>query len=204
MKIKTKFFEIEIEILFLIVLFLCLFSFEVRCYLSSYFTCYMFIVFHEFSHMLMASLFGKRVEYFKFTISGVNISFVKEKYTLKEKDNHSFQNLCIYSAGPLSNIFLALLFKEIPLVFDINLALAVINLFPIDPLDGFHIVENVLWLLKVKKYRIWTLKIESFFLIFLFLMGIIMFVKFFNFVILFFAIYLFFLKYVKNQCLKMV
>ena len=64
MKIKTPFFDIKIDIIFIIIMFIFLFSNNIRSFLSSYLICYLFIVFHESSHMFVATLFGKEIEIF--------------------------------------------------------------------------------------------------------------------------------------------
>ena len=64
MKIKTPFFDIKIDIIFIIIMFIFLFSNNIRSFLSSYLICYLFIVFHESSHMFVATLFEKEIEIF--------------------------------------------------------------------------------------------------------------------------------------------
>lgn len=143
MKFRTPFCYIEVEYLFLIFSFICIFSDKARLYFTSFFSCYLFILFHELSHVLIASLFGKRIETLKFSLSGMNAKFEREKYKLIEEKSY-FINMLIYLAGPLSNIIFAVIFRNNRFICDINISLAVINLFPIYPLDGYNILKNLL------------------------------------------------------------
>ena len=72
----------------------------------------------------------------------MNVKFEREKYKIENEDSY-FYNILIYLAGPISNIILALVFYRIRFIFEINLSLAIINLFPIYPLDGYNVLENV-------------------------------------------------------------
>lgn len=138
MKIKTPFFIIEFEIIFLIVFFSFILSNEIKKMLFSFYICYLFIIFHELSHVFFASLFGKKMKKFKFTLSGVNINFSNicelEKY----------KEIIIYIAGPLSNFLLAIIFYYNKMIFEVNIFLGLINLLPIYPLDGYNILVNIL------------------------------------------------------------
>lgn len=137
MRFKVKEFNIYLDETILIVSFLCLFFSEVRNYFENYFICYLFIAFHEFSHMFVASIFGIKTTKLCIRISGLNINL--DSYNRQE-----LKWLGIYLAGPASNIVLALLFKNIPMVYTINLALAIINLIPIYPLDGYNIINVII------------------------------------------------------------
>ena len=57
------------------------------------------------------------------------------------------KELIIASAGPLFNALMAFLIKDGPL-YDINMAMAIINLFPVMPLDGGRMVYALLSLAK--------------------------------------------------------
>lgn len=142
MKIKTPFFTLEIEVLFLIIILVAILSTTFRNYISSYFICYLFILFHELSHMFLAAVLGKEIDNFKFSVSGVSIRFKYnsiQTYKLK-----TLQEIFIYLAGPFSNLFLAMLFSNNSMIFQINLFLALINLLPIYPLDGYNILKSIL------------------------------------------------------------
>ncbi|MDO4282200.1 MAG: hypothetical protein Q4D02_01065 [Clostridia bacterium] len=152
--------------------------------------CYLFILFHELSHIFVASLFGKKMEKLKLTLSGVNVKFEREKYILKS-ENEYFHNMLIYFAGPLSNIILAMIFHSNIMIYEINICLGMINLLPIYPLDGYNILKNVLG----NNYKnIYLDIIGNITLIVLFLISIyqILFLK--SISILIFSVYIFLIK----------
>lgn len=154
MKIKTPFFILEIEYIFIIVFFIFLFSNKVKEILFYFFICYLFIVFHELSHMLVASILGKDIEKFKITLAGVCIEFKKEKYNLIKRKNsrfEAFKNILIYIAGPISNLILAELFYKNEMIFQINLFFALVNLLPLFPLDGYNILINIFVFFKINE-----------------------------------------------------
>ena len=137
MKLKIKEFNIYLDETILVVGFLCLFFVSIREYFENYFICYLFIVFHEFAHIFIASLFGVKITKLSIRISGLNIN-------LNNYNRQGIKWLIIFLAGPVSNISLAILLKNIPMVYTINLALAIINLIPIYPLDGYSVFEIIL------------------------------------------------------------
>ena len=191
MKIRTPFFTLEIEYLFLIILLINIFSEHFRKYIYSYFICYLFILFHELAHMLVATLFGKEIDTFKVSISGVNIS-LKKDYTAKK--SNFFVNIIIFLAGPLSNIFLALLFKNNIMIYQINIFLAIINLLPIYPLDGYNILINILkgiFNVNVSNSNIFMKYINNIFFLLLLVISIYQIIIFKNISILIFLIYIF-------------
>lgn len=152
MKLKIKEFNIYIDETILIVGFLCIVFKGLREYFENYFVCFLFIVFHELAHMCVASIFGIKTTRLNIRISGLNIY-------LNERNREGFKWICILLAGPISNIILAILFKSIPMIYTINLALAIINLIPIYPLDGYNILEILLNIIKINRKNI--LKIEN-------------------------------------------
>ena len=147
MKFRTPFFLIEIESIFLIVIFLSIFSNVFRNYMCGYYICYLFILFHEFSHIFVAAILGKEMEVLKFSISGVNIKF---KYKT-EKYIYNIGNILIYIIGPISNLILAIVFYNNKMIFEINIFLALINLLPIYPLDGYNILKFIIYYFLNKK-----------------------------------------------------
>lgn len=147
MKLKIKEFNIYIEETILIVSFLSVIFKGIREYFENYFICFLFIAFHEFTHMFVASIFGVKTTRLNIRISGLSIN-------LNKRNIQGLKWLAIYLAGPVSNIILALLFKDIPMVYTINLALAIINLIPIYPLDGYNIFEILLNMLHKKQENV--------------------------------------------------
>ena len=147
MKIKTPLFDIKIDIIFLIFMFIFFISSRVRNYFNSFIICYLFIVFHESSHMLVGALLGKEIDNLNIGIFGVNVSFRNnhyEKYLQIETKKEIINNILMYIAGPISNFILAFVFYKIKIVFEINIFLGILNLIPIFPLDGYNILKSIL------------------------------------------------------------
>ncbi len=106
---------------------------------------------HEIGHILMMKCCGERVK--ELIFSGFRIQI-----TLSEKHFLSYkQEVVIALAGPLFNFLVALLcylllllgvkWNDAPFIILASLAIGVLNLFPIEPLDGSRITKNLLfWL----------------------------------------------------------
>lgn len=204
MKIKTPLFDIKIDILFLIVMFIFLLYSKVRMFFSSFFVCYLFIVFHEASHMLVASIFGKSIESFNICLFGVSITFKSEHYSISNKITDRgtcIKNILIYLAGPVSNFILAIIFEKIKIVFDINLFLCVVNLIPIYPLDGYNILKNIL-LFKYDEEKIEKIIniINYIFFIVLFVFGGVSIIVLYNPSLILFLIYILIIKNNHIKC----
>ena len=203
MKINTPILKIEIETIFIIIVFISIFSQIFQNYMLSYYICYLFILFHELAHMLISVLFRINVKGIKFTISGVSINI--DKHDLYGKLNliSIIRNIIIYLAGPISNIILAILFRNVEMVFEINIFLAILNLLPIYPLDGYNILKNIL-LLKNKYANDRILdNIENAFMSMLFIIAILQFILTTNISIFIFLIYVYMLKQINIKERKM-
>ena len=162
--------------------------------------CYLFIIFHELAHLTITLLFGKEIENFKFSLSGVCIELKKKRFDLKgnkrlKKEN--IEEIILYLAGPISNIILAYIFNNNKMICEINIAFAIINLLPIFPLDGYNILDNLLELFSMRlKKREVILEILSNILIFiLFFVGIVQLLFLFNPSIIMFSLYVFLIQF---------
>ena len=194
MKFKTPYFILEFEILFVLTILVTILSSSFRNYFYSYYLCYLFILFHELSHMFIAAILGKEISNFKFSLSGVNISF-KEDY-LNKNNISKVKDILIYLAGPLSNMLLALIFRKSTIIFNINIFLAILNLLPIYPLDGYNILENIISVFfYIKKCNIIMELISNIFFIILLMLGIVQLIMFNSPSILVFLLYV----YILNQ-----
>ena len=102
------------------------------------------LMLHELAHIFVATKCGYTLKEFKLSLFGVAVE-LNEK--IDEKDSFA-----INISGPFFNLFLCLicvaLYWLIPVSFSIlntfcisNLTLAIFNLLPIYPLDGFKLVE---------------------------------------------------------------
>ena len=200
MKLKFSKVNIEFEIVFIIVFLVFIFSNTIRKILFSFYMCYLFIIFHELAHLTIALLFGKEIENFKFSLSGVCIELKKKRFDLKgnkrlKKEN--IEEIILYLAGPISNIILAYIFNNNKMICEINIAFAIINLLPIFPLDGYNILDNLLELFSMRlKKREVILEILSNILIFiLFFVGIVQLLLLFNPSIIMFSFYVFLIQF---------
>ena len=193
MILRLNSFFIEIENLFIIVLISFFFSDKIKLFLTSYFVCYLFIVFHELSHIIFASIFGKKIRKLKLSIAGVCVVF-NNNDELK-----IIKKLIIYIAGPLANIILALLFINIDFVFEVNIFLAFLNLMPVYPLDGYNIFKCILIFFNKINY---LKSIESIFLILFFIISIIIFFMYYNPSLIIFFIYVILIKYFTKNHIK--
>lgn len=188
MKLKKCNILIEIENLFVIILISFFISDKIKVFLTSYFVCYLFIIFHELAHIIFATIFGKKIKMIKLSIAGVCVTF--NNVELK-----TVKNLIIYIAGPLSNICLAILFYNIDFILEINLFLAFLNLVPIYPLDGYNIL-SLFFNNKIIK------NIEFIFLSLLFLISIFIFIMSLNPSLIIFFMYVILIKYVSKNHIK--
>ena len=188
MRVKKCNILIEIENLLLIILISFFFSDKIKLFLTSYFVCYLFIIFHELSHILFATLFGKKIEKIKLSIAGVCVTFNNIKL-------ETVKNLIIYIAGPLANICLAILFHKINFIFEVNIFLALLNLMPIYPLDGYNILNIFFNKSTIKN-------VENIFLSLLFLISVFILIGYFNPSLFIFFVYVMLIKYVTKNHIK--
>ncbi|MBR1884467.1 MAG: hypothetical protein IJ809_06040 [Clostridia bacterium] len=131
MRIKIKGIVIELKYMLIVLIILTIISEKTRNFLYYYIACYMFVMFHEFSHILVASIFRYKCRRVELSICGMSANIELGKNIMK--------NVLIFLAGPMSNIILAIIFYNNQFIFSINVVLAVVNLLPIYPLDGYRI-----------------------------------------------------------------
>lgn len=134
MTISIGSLKIKIDIILCLLLVAIILNKKIEAYFSNYITCLLFTVFHELSHIFVASIFGKKITAINFTVCGLNAN-------IEGINKIQTSWLLIYLAGPLSNLILAIITRKIYLSFVINMVLCVMNLLPIYPLDGFKILN---------------------------------------------------------------
>ncbi len=123
--------------LFVVLLFFCYINRQLETLILSYFI----IAVHELSHLLAAKFIG---------LSCSNITIYPFGLNLKLKNTIIYSlsdEIILYLSGPLSNILMALLSLMIGMKGDFyykNLALFLINILPIVPLDGGMIIKKIL------------------------------------------------------------
>jgi len=108
---------------------------------------------HELAHKFMALLYGLRAK-FQIWIPGLIVTMISLMLPIKlimpgavyllDNPKNNEESAYIALAGPLGNIALALLASQIsdPLAFKIvgiNLIIAILNMIPVPPLDGWRI-----------------------------------------------------------------
>lgn len=195
---KTKILKIEVEAILILVILTSIMSNTVFKFLYYYFACYLFIFFHELMHIFTASILNKKLIKIKFSIAGVCAVFEKEKY--KENTSNLIKNVCIYLAGPISNLILAYIFKSNTMIKEINIFLAILNIVPIFPLDGYNVLMN---LLKMKfdcnKVNDIINVINNILLFILVIICIYQIKLYINFSLSIFCIYIYILKLTQNK-----
>ncbi len=139
-KINLKEIIIEIEYLLIITFLVSSISDNIMNYLSKYYICLLFAMYHELSHILIATFLNKKLRKVFISICGMTAYF---KYEYKYKNRiYYLKDMIIFLAGPLSNLIMAFVFRKINFVYEINLFLALLNLLPIYPLDGFNVLKS--------------------------------------------------------------
>ena len=183
---RFKLWNVKIYVEYLIIFFVILvIAFNnLRSYFSNYVICFLFVAFHEFSHILVAALLGVECTNINIRLCGMNAVF-------KPRSRLSLKWLYILIAGPLSNILLAIAFNRVEFIRDINFALALVNLLPIYPLDGYGIFKMVLEFLVPRPFAEKVLSATKIFLLTaLFLLGGFLIISIKNPAVLIFAIYI--------------
>lgn len=157
---------------------------------------------HEITHLIFIRIFGRSLN-FSLSPAGIDIGCLNKSFLPNSV-------LFIAFAGPLSNFLIFLLLSLLNLFFSspnisviaqINLITAMINLFPIKPLDGYTIGQTLLQ----KKYSLKSVrKISSVFTcIFLIIMWIIsLYLMLYfnnNFSLFAMCIYLFYSNYLSSS-----
>ena len=186
MNLKIDKFLLEIENLFIIILISFLISDKIKLFLTSYFVCYL-------SHVFFASIFGEKVKKIKISIAGMCVTFNNND------DLNIIKRIIIYIAGPLSNMILAIIFYNIRFVFEINIFLAILNLMPIYPLDGYNILKIVFEYFKKDTF---LEKFQLLFIFLLFFISIFVFLTTFNPSLVIFFVYIMLIKYVTKNHIK--
>ncbi len=150
-KIKIKEIIVEIEYLLIIAFLVSSISKEAMNYLDKYYVCLLFAMYHELSHILVATLLNRKLRKVFISISGMTAYF-KYEYGLKSR-LYYIRDVLIFIAGPLSNLIIAYLFKDIKFIFEINIFLAILNLLPVYPLDGYNIIRAILLFLYINNKK---------------------------------------------------
>ena len=194
-KVKFKEIIIEIEYLLIIAFLVSIISREAMNYLDNYYICLLFAMYHELAHILVATLLNKKLRKVFISICGMTAYF---KYQYMNKNRlYYIKDFFIFIAGPVANLIMALMFKENKFVFEINLFLALLNLLPIYPLDGFNAIQSLLRSISMNnnaKINEIVKYMSIVFLLFLSMLCIIVLYKYENISSMIFLVYILFLN----------
>ena len=125
----------------------CLILFSMIDVNVTFFISFLWIILHEFSHILVANIFKCKFNKFNLGILGANVEIVDI-----EELSHNKQ-LILYMAGPIFNFCIALIFSLLYIFLKnnfvkisimANLCLGIFNMLPAYPLDGSKICEILL------------------------------------------------------------
>lgn len=192
MKFKVGKLTIYIEYTFIALIIIMLLFGTIRQYFENYCICFLFIIFHESAHVFIASLFGVECTKINVRVCGLNAVF-------KPKSKLSIFWLYVLLAGPIANCILALIFSNISIVREVNLALAIINLLPISPLDGYSICSLLLsFILPEYKVKMILKLLKYTVLLLLFILAILVFILSKNPSVLLFVLYVVTLRNARN------
>lgn len=190
--------EINLKIILFGILFFILEQIDV------YFIFIISIILHEMAHLSVGMLVGLKPKIFSVNPLGVSVEF----YLYRQRK--SWKKIVTYLAGPLMNIFLAILFFKIPLEENLqmkivytNIILAIFNLVPIMPLDGGRILKEML-IQKIgnKDATIFMNYLTQVILVAVTLLYSVMILKLKNFAIFLLVLYLWYLKYIEDKKIK--
>lgn len=199
MRFKIKDCIVKIEWTVIVVLIVSIISKTFRNYMEIYYMCFLFIIFHEMAHVFTGIIFQREVRNVNISICGLSVGFNNYmEYNYTNGFLKNIMNILIYASGPVASYILAVAFKEIKFVYEINIAFFVINLMPIYPLDGYNIIKTLLNISKNKRLKRLLLKIIMIitFVIMLFLV-VILAVKYNNYNCAVFILYIFMLNVVR-------
>lgn len=135
MKFNTK-IHIEIDNTLIFIILTTIIFKEVFIFFYYYFISYFFIVVHEFTHIFMAKILGINTNKIYFKLGGMCANIVN--YT-----ESKIKNVIILLSGPLSNLFIALIFINNEYIYKINMIFFIMNLIPLNPLDGYNLLNII-------------------------------------------------------------
>ena len=177
--IRIKQILLEIEYLLIITLLVSSISKTVMKYFDKYYIFLLFVIYHEFSHVFVGSLVGKKLRKVFLGICGMT-AFFKYEYIEKKRWDY-FKETAIFLAGPISNIIIATIFYKIKFVFEINIFLAFLNLIPIYHLDGYNALKAICSGIFFNKKEFINVIINKISIVFLILMSIFCIIIFYKY-----------------------
>lgn len=134
MTFKVRFTVVEISFWFVAVLTLIL----VFTGQNNGIWCFLMCIFHELGHLIMMLIFRKKPR-------KIELGYFGMKIISGERMVSPLSDILIAAAGPAVNILLSYVFHLLKMhnMAQINLALAIFNLLPVNVLDGGRILSAV-------------------------------------------------------------
>ena len=169
--------NIKVDI-YLIISTIILFLFKE---LESFLSFYIFVILHEFAHILVAKLLKVKIIDLSFLAFGVNAKFDFKSQKLKES--------IIAIAGPFLSLILVYFYPKYRIQ---NLFIFITNMIPIYPLDGGRIFKNIIMRIfgNIKGRKIYN-SLLKIFIILLMIVNVILIVFLKNYNFIFFTFYIF-------------
>lgn len=187
--------EINLKIILAIILF---FLFDD---ISTYLIFIIFIIIHEFAHLIVGIALGGKPKSININPFGLSLDFYSYG-----KDNF-FCRILFYFSGPLINLLIFLIsanfYKsnsyKIEIIYT-NLALFLFNLLPILPLDGGKILKEVLKeIIGIEKSNRFMIIFSKTILVIISFIYSIVIIKIKNIMLLFLLTYLWYLYFIEEK-----
>ena len=166
-----------------------------------------FVIIHEIAHMIIGIILDFEPISMEVTPFGCKMNF-KEKINIHNKKIlkgtiKSIKSIVVALAGPISNIFIIVVFlsnKKYSIIVYINAILAIVNSLPIYPLDGGRVLKHLLTLILGRRRALfYTNKISNIVLLIVitFVLYVAILIK--NFFLLIGIVYLIYLRVKENK-----
>ena len=190
--------EINLKIILLFILFIILNKVDI------YILFIIFIMCHEFTHMIIGMLLGFKPKTLRLNPLGVSIEFYN--YSENNKKNR-WKRIFTYLAGPIINFVFCVIFYFLNIEYIIkskiiytNLLIGIFNLVPIVPLDGGKILKEILKFFYDNKIAsLFMINITKVILIIITLLYSIAIFKLKNILIFLLIMYLWYLYYIEEK-----
>ncbi len=160
---------------------------------------YLFVILHEFSHIIMAILLNVDIAEITLLPIGVNATY---KDSLEK---NVYKEILISLAGPAASFLFALFLKDKTYVM-MNIVIGIFNLIPIYPFDGGKIICGFLCIIfGDKRGKNISRYLTKVFLLLVLIIGMIIIMLFKNYYVLILMVYVIYIakeEFKKDELLK--